>query len=260
LTSTDFQSVEYSFYSGLSHGGVYDWLVQCHQTEVFNCAAFPYISSILYLDDLGPPTVLLSKTLADIHYDDPKAGPANDTTFLSWPKKNNVVWFSGDMYQGLHIRNKGKGGRSPDAAHKKKRRLAIFNFYKHAMLVEDAKFHDQGDKQCWDPPPESLPNVVPVPLVYVDASETQRDFEAHFKNSFGSLFEHHITYCVPGDYKTINGCKIDKETWTRACEDGVDKPFVGLTSSLKSADIWQGSFRGGLRKNTAMFESHMQKR
>ncbi|CAE8743827.1 unnamed protein product, partial [Polarella glacialis] len=144
LQGKDFASVEYWVKSSLpEHNMHFD-----SQESWEDCAAFPFVSTILYLDDRGPPTMMTSKSLADLPFADPNTGPDNDTIFLSWPERNHLLQFSGDLYHGIHmhqgiVRPKDRSLRA----------IALFNFWPHvhpdtAVDVQDPIWEQQVGKSA----------------------------------------------------------------------------------------------------------------
>ena len=59
---------------------------------------YPLISSILYLTDIGAPTLILNQTSIDGNYESPEIP---DQGYLSYPKENRYTMFRGNLQHGV---------------------------------------------------------------------------------------------------------------------------------------------------------------
>eukprot|EP00928_Gymnodinium_smaydae_P057821 TRINITY_DN41044_c0_g1_i1.p1 TRINITY_DN41044_c0_g1~~TRINITY_DN41044_c0_g1_i1.p1 ORF type:complete len:354 (-),score=29.87 TRINITY_DN41044_c0_g1_i1:75-1136(-) len=186
------------------------------------CAMFPYVSAILYLDDLGPPTVIFSKTLADDNFADPSSGLASNTSYLSWPAPNHLLMFSGDALHGVHL-HEGSEAASQGPGAVALRALLILNFWHHSVHsargTEDASWSATGSST-----PQSVPLVVrPVP-------EDEERWSARCRDCLDPGFE--FTYRLPGGRTSTHGCTLDQLTWLRRCPEGSDLLLVAVPGSF----------------------------
>lgn len=228
LAPADYSSVEYWVKSGLPED---NWHFDSHE-EFDDCAALPYMSSIVYLDDFGPPTLILSKTLYDERFDDPKGGPANDTTYLSWPSTNHLLSFSGDLYHGVHM-------SKFVAKSTRKRGIVLFNFWRHGL--SDPPPDEQCSASSENPAcgsfeavggarSDSLAAAVPLHML---GEASGKDFLSRGEEDFANPLVFEITYRLHHNEGFIEGCKFDKGTWKRDCVAGAESPLVAVASSLK---------------------------
>ncbi|CAE8600025.1 unnamed protein product [Polarella glacialis] len=205
-----------------------------------DCAAFPFVSTILYLDDRGPPTMMTSKSLADLPFADPNTGPDNDTIFLSWPERNHLLQFSGDLYHGIHmhqgiVRPKDRSLRA----------IALFNFWPHvhpdtADDVQDPIWEQQVGKSA----------DVPVHVHELPpAKKSDKDrWTAEGEEFFGEELILKLKYRVPGGRSSIHGCKLDEATWVRTCADGsVNSTLIAVPHGIEQMSMsGESKFEGGI--------------
>ena len=205
----DVSSVQYWAQSGMPKDNMhFDSVEQWH-----DCAAFPWVSTILYLDDVGPPTVLLSKSLSDSPFTDPDSGPANDTAYLSWPAANHLLEFSGDLVHGIHMYKSMKGSRADQL---RKQSIVRFNFWKHPLEAVVGG----PPMQVTHSPSRAFRLPIIVPLEYLPEDSFRKWVWTEKVNAyFGESVSFSVTYFVEGNRTSVHGCILARRTWIRMCDE-----------------------------------------
>ena len=221
------------------------------------CLSHPYLSTILYLDSKGPPTAILSKTLADAPFDDPNSGPigngpdgngTNGTVLLSWPARNEGLEFSGDLLHGVHVPRgtvslqdgyepPGRGWRS----------VAVFNFWPQAQTVAlsppppppDSHYATDAVDAIHHGDDNRVPLFVPPSMAdnrehEVGAIDADSRFVVELDEFYGGRLAFHLSYTVP---KAVHDCEVDAGSWERiSCPDEGQR-FTAIPRSLQAVSI-----------------------
>lgn len=258
LTAADWESVEYWNHDWSRYEGAPWKNYHFDILEPSTCYAHPTVSSILYLDSMGPPTVVLSKSLSDMPLEAVDSGPNNSSVFLSWPESNHWLAFSGDLAHGVLWRKLEQlnSGLEPD----KKRRVILFAYWRHALTPPHT--FDRKVRKAEAPPlgifaesSEVLPGrrnlqqsaAVEVGLHSVSADAARHEIVATIEDPM-DVIKLDISFRVVGSGDSIEGCKLDTKTWERECEyEHAPGPFLEIPQSIANIRVRQPrGLQGGI--------------
>jgi len=224
-----------------------------------DCFAHPWMSTILYMDNAGTPTVLLSKSLSDSPFTSNTSGPAGEATYFSWPESNHLLQFSGDMAHGT-ILPRGVPGLMPEHL----RRVVVFNFWQHddpsaetdretARAIGFFRREDHVENSISFATTPPAVHDVPPHRLNMDA---RHRMTAQFEDP-NHMIKFEVAFRMVGNL--LCGCKLDRDSWQRHCPESYSSsPLLEVPRSLKRVHVFKPyGFQGDFLHNPHIAQSEL---